>query len=412
MQVVTENSPRVLVVAPRLDLGGAEIHLSRVLPHLRHAGVDVSVFTIQRGGQLEEELAAAGIPVLGITSRGPRLFRALRVMHALRRNISNIQPDVLHCFLPEPYLIGALASIGKRKLKKIMSRRSLATYQSKYPLLAVAERITHRRMTALLANSEAVAEELLKESGQKSKIAIIHSGVDLPETVTIEARADCRARLGIAEHELVIVLVANLISYKGHSDLIKALAGIRLHLGASWRLLLIGRDQGIGPALRREAEALQIASHVVWLGEVPNPQDVLPAADIGVLPSHEEGFSNSLLEKMAFGLPVIATKVGGNTDAVVDEESGLLIEAQAPSELGKAILRLQRDPELRHRLGKAARTRVKEKFSIQMCARRYLNLYYGITCSTQPIAELVDSSNTQFVESLSGFSTSVVRLRS
>ena len=92
---------------------------------------------------------------------------------------------------------------------------------------------------------------------------------------------------------------------------------------------------------------------------------LLRAADIGMLCSHEEGFSNALLECMAASLPVVATDVGGNAEAVVDRETGLLVPSQAPDQLAQAILELARSPDLRLRFGAAGRSRVETLFSLR-----------------------------------------------
>jgi glycosyltransferase involved in cell wall biosynthesis len=274
-----------------------------------------------------------------------------------------------------------------------MSRRSLSIYQRKYPFLAGVERLLHRSMTGLIGNSEAVAAELKAECGEPGKVAIIHNGIELPPPMSRDQRMACRRRLGLSDDEFVMVIVANLIAYKGHSDLLEALSRVREKIGPKWRVLFAGRDQGIGDTLRRQAEAAGLANHVVWLGEVADPNSVLPAADLGVLPSHEEGFSNSLLEKMAQGLPVIATEVGGNIDAVANNENGLLVPVRSPAELGDAIAALHGDADLRQRLGSAARLRVERSFSIEACTRRYLDLYSGLMRGDRPVAELTERSH-------------------
>ena len=130
---------------------------------------------------------------------------------------------------------------------------------------------------------------------------------------------------------------------------------------------------------------------MLWLGERSNPQELLPAADLGVLPSHQEGFSNSLIEKMAQGLPVVATRVGGNSDAIVDGESGWLVPVAEPAVLGDAVAALYEDPDLRARMGIAARKRVEGFFTLEACVRRYLNLYIGIAADRAvPVAQLIN----------------------
>src|SRR5689334_18680456 len=118
-------APRVLVVVPRLDIGGAEIHLSRVLPKLRACGLDVSLFSLSRGGRLEPALMESGVPVCGAGASGSRAVRSLRAVSALRGEVRRQRPDIVHFFLAEAYLVGSLAIAGVRGIKRIMSRRSL-----------------------------------------------------------------------------------------------------------------------------------------------------------------------------------------------------------------------------------------------------------------------------------------------
>ena len=385
------TGPRVLVVAPRLDTGGAEIHLARLLPKLRRADLDISIFTIAGGGRLERDLTAAGVPVRSAEMSGARPVRSLRVARALRHEIRRLRPDILHFFLPEPYLIGSLAAMGLGGMIKIMSRRSLANYQRNHRLLARLERYLHRSTDALIGNSSAVAAQLIQECGDPEKVGVIHNGIELPALIERETRAACRRELGIPENAFVIAVIANLIPYKGHADLFAALANVRERLHSPWRLILIGRDEGVGRELKRQAELLGISPNILWFGEHADPQAILAAADLGVLPSHQEGFSNSLIEKMARALPVVATRAGGNSDAVVDGESGRLVPIADPMALGAAIGALYQDAALRTRMGAAARLRVERLFTLEACVSRYLNLYRGIvTEAGAPVGRLID----------------------
>jgi glycosyltransferase involved in cell wall biosynthesis len=385
------TNPRVLVVAPRLDIGGTEVHLARVLPKLRQAGLDVSLFTIARGGRLEPDFIAAGVPVLGIEVAGPRLLRSLRAAHVLRQEIRRLRPDILQFFLPEPSLIGSLAAAGLASPLRIMSRRSLSHYRRNHLFLAWLDRRINRSMNSLIGNSSAVAAELIEECGDADKVGIIHNGIEVPPTPDAQSRAACRARLGTPDDAFVIVMIANLFPYKGHADLIAALGLVRGRLRGPWRLLLIGRDEGIGAVLKTQSETLGINANILWLGERSDSQELLAAADLGILASHQEGFSNSLIEMMAQAMPVVATSVGGNIDAVVDGESGRLVPAKDPAALGEAIADLYEDADTQKRMGDAARSRVERLFSLELCVHRYLNLYRGLIANkTIPAAQLID----------------------
>src|SRR5690606_30322590 len=198
-------------------------------------------------------------------------------------------------------------------------------------------------------------------------------------------RGVTRRQLGIPDAAVVFTMVANLIPYKGHADLLTALAAVREQLPSPWRLLCVGRDDGIGPRLRDQSAALGLAGNVMWLGERRDIANLLSASDIGVLCSHEEGFSNAVLEGMASGLPMVVTDVGGNAEAVIDGDCGLVGPARNPARLGAALLQLATNPEQRCRLGTAARRRVESEFSLERCIIDYERLYEGLVRRTWPL---------------------------
>jgi glycosyltransferase involved in cell wall biosynthesis len=146
-----------------------------------------------------------------------------------------------------------------------------------------------------------------------------------------------------------------------------------------WIVVAVGRDECVGAALKQQAAALRVSGNIMWLGERSEVEDLLAASDIFVLPSHQEGFSNALLEAMAANLTVVATAVGGNVDAVIDNETGLLVDAGDPPALAAAMLRLAKDPQLRRRLAGAARARVEQQFTLEACVGHYEKLYRAVS---------------------------------
>jgi glycosyltransferase involved in cell wall biosynthesis len=370
--------PKVVVVSPRLDIGGTEKHILRVLPELRRHGIDVSLFLLERGGKLEPVLANTGISIAGPEFVPLKLRRMLLAQWDLYRHLRRERPDVVHLFLPAAYLIGSIASIFAKIDIRIMSRRSLDHYQARHFLVARLEKWLHRNTRVLLGNSNAVVNDLVRESGDHDKVGLIYNGIAIPPDVKPEQRMASRDILGISSERLVIAIVANLISYKGHEDLLDGLALANKRLPKGWRLLVIGRDNGIGRALKEKVEYFGLTESVIWAGERPDAEELITAADIAVLTSREEGFSNSVIEAMARGIPVIATAVGGNLDAVVNGETGLLVPVRAPEAFADAVVALATDPALRLRLGEAGRRRTERLFSLDVCVKRYVNLYRGI----------------------------------
>jgi glycosyltransferase involved in cell wall biosynthesis len=382
------STPRVTIVTSRLDIGGAERHLARVLPALHRRGIDVTLYAMERGGALEPELMRQGVRIEGPYRAA--LLHWPRATLALAGFLRRERPDFVHFFLPRPYLFGSVAAELAGHRRRLMSRRSLAAYQKKYPLLRAAERFFHRRTVGLIGNSQAVVDELAVETVDPKKLALIYNGIELPPPTTAADRLRLRQALHVGDDALVIVVLGSLIPYKGHRDLIDALGLAKDSMPKPWRVLAIGRDEGTGGELKRRAEALDIAANMIWLGERAAAERLLAAGDIFVLPSHEEGFSNALLEAMAAQLAVIATAVGGNPDAIVDGESGILVRPRDARALAAALKRLAGDPALRRRLGEAARARVQERFSLESCVAHYERLYRGIgEPNARPIAQVL-----------------------
>ncbi|NJL50747.1 MAG: glycosyltransferase, partial [Blastochloris sp.] len=241
--------PRILVVAPPLAVGGTERHLAQVLPALKRRGLDLHLHVLARGGVLEADMSAAGIPIEGPAASLPAAARRFEAVIGLAHRIRRVRPDLVHLFLPEPALLGSLAAELAGHRRRIVSRRSLARYRQNYPGFRLVERILHRRAVVLLGNSSAVVDELVAECGEPAKVGLIHNGVSIPAPLDERTRIAHRASLGLGPETFAIVVVANLIPYKGHADLIAALGRIALRLPTGWRLVLLGRDDGAGTVL-------------------------------------------------------------------------------------------------------------------------------------------------------------------
>ena len=383
--------PEVFCVIGDLDVGGTERHLAQVLPELVARGVRPVVYTLTHRGVLAPVLESAGVQVIAPPAADrirllPRWLRAGVILPlttlCLAYQLVRRRPSVAHFYLPAAYLLGGFCSLAAGVPVRVMSRRSLNRYQARHRVLAGLERWLHRRMTAVLGNSQAVVRDLLTEGVSPERVGLLHNGIDLRPFAGPARRDSLRAQFGVSEETLLIICVANLIPYKGHRDLFQALAGIRASLGVDWRLLCVGEGGEYRHVLEAEAKRLGIEAHVHFLGSRSDVPALLMASDVGVLASHEEGFSNSILEGMAAGLPMVVTAVGGNGEAVEDGETGRVVPPQDLHALGLALAELAVDPELRKRFGSAGRARVAQRYSLEVCVARYAGLYEGLL--TQP----------------------------
>lgn len=387
------RSLRIGIVIGSIQRGGCETHLLQVLPRLQAEGITPHVFVIGHEGPLSTPMREAGVRVTApwiptdLERRRSIVYRlgrlgvtALQFILFLRRE----RFDAVHFFLPASYWFGAPLALlaGPRTL--LMSRRSLNHYLDGKPLRARLERLLHKRMSALLGNSRAVVRELIEqEEAPADKVHLLYNGVSAPSTPPTADSA--RARFGLPANALVLAVVANLIPYKGHADLFKALARINTRLPPSWRLLLAGRDDGYGETLRAHAASVGLEEHVLFLGEQEDVASVLAAADIFVLPSHEEGFSNALLEAMALGKAIVATRVGGNAEALEDGACGIITSPRDLGSLASAIERLAGSSEERHAFGAAARRTAMTRFTADRCVAAYAALYRQLCTETERV---------------------------
>lgn len=383
----------ILFVIGTLEVGGTERHIATLAPALVKLGWPVSVYSLAGGGALRQEMEEEGVNVLVPPCKlsAPRSSLLMRLTQSVRigTHLFNVmrarRPAIVHFFLPAAYLTGAPASLAARIPVRIMSRRSLNVYQQGYPLVPDLERRLHRRMTAILGNSRSVVRELNTQEGVPAeRLGLIYNGIDVARFADTGSRSAIRTALGIGPQTLTLVMVGNLIAYKGHGDLLAALGQAAPQLPPDWRLLIVGRDEGIAPALHAQAAELGIDRNVLFLDTRNDVPEILNASDIGVLCSHQEGFSNAVLEGMASSLPMIVTDVGGNAEAVRDGECGIVVPPRDPARLAEAIVRLAGSPELRNALGSAARRRMAEHFVLDGAIAAYDALYQGLLRGAVP----------------------------
>ncbi len=381
----------IVFVIGSLDLGGAERHLFQVLPELKNRGWMVQLYCVSRRGVMADALEEKGIPVFTPSIAGSsgadigrRLLRLIAATWGLTAHLCVNQPSAVHFFLPQAYMLGAVCALIARTPVRIMSRRSLNDYQKKRPISRWLERVLHHTTHRVLGNSLAVVDQLRGEGLPAGKIDLIYNGIEVGLLAAKRARAEVRSALGIEADTLVFIMVANLIHYKGHSDALRAFALARSGLKQRWVFLVVGRDDGIGHALREESENLGLGRHVLWVGMRHDVADLLFASDVGMLCSHQEGFSNAILEAMGAGLPVVATDVGGNAEAVVHGSTGYIVPARSPRHLAAALVALA-DKDRRLTMGKAARERVESRFTLSRCVDAYEICYHLL--GTVPAAD-------------------------
>jgi glycosyltransferase involved in cell wall biosynthesis len=361
-----------------LERGGAEGQLVELVTRIDRREFEPAVCCLGTGGPHTETLSRAGIPVEIIGYEGLRIFRyPLRTsgqLVRLVRLLRGFRPQILHAQLFWAYVIGALAGRVAGVPWIIASRLGLSRFRESLPASWIAaERAASRRTDLIVANSEAVREDVVRTEGiPREKITVVYNGVETARFV-VEPPAGLREELALSDAGPVVAVVANLIHYKGHEVFLEAWAAV-LDSHPRATALLIG-DGPMRPVLEARAATRGYGESVRFLGRRQDVPQLLALADLLVHPSLEEGFCNAILEAMAASRPVVATNVGGNPEAVVYGTTGLLVPPGDAGGLATAMLRVLGDPAWACELGAAGRRRVEERFDMTRMVRAFESVY-------------------------------------
>lgn len=343
---------RLLVVVPTLDAGGgAEVHVSKLVPGLARRGYRVEVATFGERREPWLELPST-IRVTPLTARpaGGTPRHALRAASALKRRLEANPPDVVLAVLEAASLTALGAARGAvpvvASVQNTLSRNySDANPVSRAAILALCRRRLPRA-AAIVATSRGVAADLRTVVPRAGEVVVIHNAVFDPAQPPPVA-AD-------RGEGFLLVACGRLIVQKGFPDLLAALARTRHR---TTRLVVLGEGPDRGE-LERRAAALGVEDRVDWLGFRDDPRPWMAAADLFVLSSHWEGFGNVLVEAMACGTPVVTTDCPhGPAEIVRDGVDGTVVPVADPEAMAAAIDDLLGDEDRRRRFAASARER-------------------------------------------------------
>ena len=395
------NPVTVAYLLPRLEMGGTEKHVRDLVGKLDRTRFRPVVVAITEGGPLEAAFAAMGVPVRIIGYQGftrrrgqvlSRTWKALASIRSLADTLRREEAAIVHAYLPAANILGTIAGRLAGAPRIIVSKRGLCHYKKERPILAFFENVANLAADAVLVNSDAVAAAVRDaERFYGRKIRRIHNGIDAASPA---ASGDASPAMGgialdppLPPDAAAILYVANLFPYKGHLDLVDAASAVAARF-PKVRFLLAGREEGIGAQLRSRIEELGLRDQVSLLGPRDDVAALMSAANLVVHPSHEEGFSNTILEAMAAGKAVVATAVGGIPEAVVEGVTGTLVPPRSPERLAEAMLSLLENPSRARAMGEAGRKRVRDLFPAKKMVHEMETLYEELLHGgKQPCAE-------------------------
>jgi len=325
-----------------------------------------AVLVAHESGELKRR-ASEGLRFVGFA---PKSEFDIHAAWQLGRILSDVRPDVVHA-----HDATAVSLAGMALSMKTTSRR---------PLLLAARRVDfhlkhhalsrwkYSKVDLFIAASGVIADILAQDQIASDRIAIVHDGVDL-DRIDREPKVDAHATFWLPHGAPIVGNVAALVGHKGQRHLIAA-AALVVREVPDVRFVIVGEGE-LRPALERQVRDLGLDRHVLLPGFRADAVGLTKSFDLFVMSSVTEGLGSAMLDAMACGTAVVATRAGGIPEAIVDGRDGLLVAPQDSAALAQAILRMLRDVELRCTLGRAGRARVVNDFSVDKMVRGTVAAY-------------------------------------
>jgi len=362
---------RILHLDSGINWRGGQQQIDYLVGGLRRLGVQQHLALRQKGA-LESCLGQSGLAVSALPLSSE--LSPVSILK-LRRVVTQFQPAVIHAHDSRTLGMAAVLKLLGEKAKLVAARR-VAFSIRKNPFWKLKYQ---RRVDRIIAVSQFIRDQLIREGIDPGKVELVYDGYasDLVQQEGDRARA--RRNLGIGEDEWVLGCIGQFTSEKGHEFLIRGLKVLGKQ-SRSARLVLVGD----GP-LRRHYQTvigeLGLASQVILPGFIADPGGVLPAFDVYVFPSLNEGLGSTLLMAMAHQIPVCASRTGGIPELVVEGETGCLFAPGDPQALAETVLRCFQNPSLAQKMAEAACRRVKSDFAVEHMVSETYKIYINVLSS-------------------------------
>jgi glycosyltransferase involved in cell wall biosynthesis len=326
-----------------------------------------AVLVAHEGGELKRR-ASEGLRFFGFS---PRSEFDISAAWRIGKILKDVQPDVVHAHDPMGVALAAMAL-------------QMTTGLAKDPLFVAARRVDfhlkrhafskwkYRQIDLFIAASNLIAKMLESDGIPADRIRTVHDGVSTG-VIDKQPLVDAHAAFGLPHGAPIVGNVAALAAHKGQKHLVAAAAKVVRTL-PDVRFLIIGEGELREP-LARQIKQLGLERHVHLTGFRTDVIGLQKSFDVFAMSSVTEGLGSAMLDAMACGTAIVATRAGGIPEAITDDVHGLLVPPGDSGALATALIRVLKEPDLRQRLAKAARARVTDEFSVDLMVRRTVELY-------------------------------------
>ncbi len=368
-QPIAGGRVRVVEVMATGTNGGAQEHVYSLVTRLNPECYDVRVVSLSHGSSVRR-LEKAGVEVEVIDEPDDRA-----AAQTLAELLAPIEPEVVHNHMYRAEVVGTLAALmlGEQGCKR---PAVISTIHSSR-IRCVDDRQTLRQLTPLMDRlivvSRAIEQKIREEGRQGVPVSLIYNGVDLQRYNHQQPCCTLHDDYSIPEDSQIVGVVARLEAEKGHRTLVDAWPLVLSAQPRAW-LLIVGEGSERN-SLESQAASLGVADRVVFTGRREDVPAVTAALDVAVLPSYREAQGLSVLEAMALGRPVVASKVGGIPEMIEDGVSGLLVPPNDSESLAGAIVRLLSDHPYADMIAKRGHDLVHDRFCIELMVNSIEALY-------------------------------------
>ena len=376
---------RILKFMTNYACGGTEKQVLNLISRMDRKQFDLRFGCLQRSGDFVKHFQALNIPITAFPIRKlyhPETFRQQLKFAAFLRS-ERIQIMHSYNFYSNVFAIPAARMAGVPVV--------LASIRDRGVYLTPAKKLFQKTICSMadkiLVNADSIHDWLQEEKYPAAKIRVIKNGIDMSLYEEPVRRGELRKEFGIPADAPLIVMLSRLDPKKGVVDFIHAAAQITrlrpevFYLIAGENLQTqtnsLSHDADFHRELIQLVESHGMKDKIIFAGHRPDVPQILAESTVSVLPSHSEGLSNTLLESMAAGVPVVATEAGGNPELVRAGITGLLVPPQAPQLLADAIVKILEDKNMARRMSEQSRQVALKEFSmarmVQLTQEMYLS---------------------------------------
>lgn len=358
----------VVQVLSDTNIGGAGKYLLNYLQNFDRSVFRVTVILPENSKLADPVKACEGVTLEEVPYMADQSYNK-HCVAILKELFIKLKPDILHTHA----CLSARIAGRKAKVPVILATRHCIEPLSRGIKALVKGLANTFLCDYYIAVSQAVVQNLTESGIKPEKIKLVNNGVEPVRTITDEECQALREKYHIQNDDAVFSVFARLEPVKGHKYFIKA-ARQYLKEESKAKFLIVGNGS-LDSALKEQVARYGLEEHIIFTGFIPDTAPLLNITNANVISSESEAMSLAILEAMSLGKPSIATAVGGNTELIEHEKSGLLTGYADSASLASAMLRLTNNPAFAQKLGQHAKEQYEQNFTVETMVSRLEELY-------------------------------------